>query len=162
MNTQIKETSTLLERLKKLSKGLSLENHSKRLDVLVFTNQLFGGFFQDLSELLNFKKNFDEDYMAKNLLIIRCLFSLRHNSLEYNPSMNSDPYFTPHIMGEFLETIIDKSIWERYESELSSRNYDVFCEQLANMITSEHPHINVEIDDNGMKLTHVNERQKAA
>jgi hypothetical protein len=30
------------------------------------------------------------------------------------------------------------------------------------MITSEYPHINVEIDDNGMKLTHVNERQKAA
>lgn len=162
MNTEIKETSTLSERLKEYSKGVPLKSYSKKIDESAVRNPLFAVFIKDLSAFIRGDKNFDESYMAKNLIIMMCLFRLNNRSPEYHPLMESDPYFSLNIIAEFLEPMIDKSIWDRYSKKLYSHNDAVFCELLANMITSEYSHINVEIDDFGMKITHVNDCQEAA
>ena len=161
MYNEIKETSTLLERLKEYSNKVPLGFIIETLPLLARLDPYFGNFSKDLSDLVSLKKNFDESYITKNLIIMMCIFRLKHNPQDSYPCLNSDHRFFLCITAEALEPIIDKSIWDRYESKLIYQNKEVFCEQLANMITSEYPHLNVEIDDFGMTITHVNECQAA-
>jgi len=162
MYNEIKETSTLLERLKEYSNKVPLGFIIERLNLLATSDHYLGSFIKDLSDLVSLKKNFDESYITKNLIIMMCIYRLKSLSQDSYPCINSDTCFFLCIAAEALEPIIDKSIWERYESKLIYQNKEVFCEQLANMITSEYPHLNIEINDFDMKITPVNEYQKAA